>query len=488
MGSSFISRLVLALFIFLHVFFSHDISDAKEDTAHLRFSKSAVSSATNTFTYIVKKGDHLLDIMKNELGITKNRYSIIKKFNPQIKNLNLIHPGQKLILPTKTYRGRSQIVSDGIVATHEPDLKKGVIQRGARLPSITRLSLMQAILKRMNSTMVTSGRHVIPIPEIGQISVDCEMIPVIEFDDGSVVFLDFKKQMPENIKRLIRKYWTNYAVISANAQDNILVSLAKAIQVSNSYAMRKQSGPYTLGKMPSVRFPVDWIISGKPSSSKAAYFQALTAIKTEDRRLPQSMTTYLEKNRMIISEMLGESILPPWPDPPAGMSAPSPLPRLSSRSNRDLVRDTLVLLELHPVMDKDVQLFDVVRDGFNLAIKADIEVQNGNKRIIYTSKQLPKQFIDILQAKATDIIMLPAGDGRRATIEKTLSNFGVPYTTVPYMFPVSEDPALKEVKILFPTIRFVTSKGVTFYLIDFEMDASLYTLLHDTMGFNIVRY
>jgi hypothetical protein len=29
---------------------------------------------------------------------------------------------------------------------------------------------------------------------------------------------------------------------------------------------------------------------------------------------------------------------------------------------------------------------------------------------------------------------------------------------------------------------------VPFYLIDFNMDASLYALLHDTMGFNIIRY
>ena len=49
----------------------------------------------------------------------------------------------------------------------------------------------------MNGSMMTTGRYVIPLPEIGQISIDCEMIPVIEFDDGSVVLMDFKGQMPE---------------------------------------------------------------------------------------------------------------------------------------------------------------------------------------------------------------------------------------------------------------------------------------------------
>ena len=382
-------------------------------------------------------------------------------------------------------KGRPKNVYDGIVATPEPDVEKRVIQPRAGLPSATRLSLMQTILQRMNSSMMTSGRYVILVPEIGKISVDCEMIPVIEFDDGSVVFIDFKKQMPENIKRIIRKYWTNYTVVTANVQDDILISLAKAINASKAYSMKEQLSPLTFGQKPSFQLPVDWVISGKPSSSKGAYIQALTAIKTEDRRLPKPVTTYLEKNRMIITEMLNETILPPWPDPHGDMNTTSPLPRLNSRSNKDIVLDLLVRLNFQPVVDKDVQLFDTAQDGFNISIKADIEVQNVSRRIIYTSTRLPKQLIDILQGKAMDIIILPEDDVPKATVEKTLSAFAIPYSTAPYMFPVS---AMTGVKIFFPTIRFVTSKGAPFYLIDFDLDAALYTLLHDTMGFNIIRY
>jgi hypothetical protein len=314
------------------------------------------------------------------------------------------------------------------------------------------------------------------------------MIPVVEFDDGSVVFIDFKKQMPENVKRLISKYWTNHTVVTANVQDDILISLAKAINASKAYSMRKQLSPLTFGQKPSFQVPVDWVISGKPSSSKEAYIQALTAIRTEDRRLPKPMTTYLKKNRMIITEMLNETILTPWPDPPMDMNTTSPLPRLNSRSNKDLILDLLVRLHFQPVVDKDVQIFDAVQDGFNLSIKADIEVQNVSKRIIYTSTRLPKQFIDVLQGRATDIIILPEDDVPKATIEKTLSTFAIPYSTVPYMFPVSANHVMTGVKIFFPTIRFVTRKGAPFYLIDFDMDAPLYTLLHDTMGFNIIKY
>jgi len=186
--------------------------------------------------------------------------------------------------------------------------------------------------------------------------------------------------------------------------------------------------------------------------------------------------------------MLNETILAPWPDTPRDMNTISPLPRFNVRSNKDLVLDLLVRLGFQPVVDKDVLVFDSIHDGFNLSIKADILVQDTHKRVIYTSKHLPRQFIDILQGKTTDTIILPEEVVPTTAIEKTLSAFAIPYSTVPYRFPVSANPAMTGIEIIFPTLRFVTRKGVPYYLIDFEMDAALYTLLHDALGFNIIRY
>src|SRR5208337_3291084 len=75
----------------------HD-SFAEEDTAHLSFQKTATLSA-KTRPYIVKEGEWLLHIMRAQSGMTAHRLTVIKKLNPEIKDLNKIKPGQVVILP-----------------------------------------------------------------------------------------------------------------------------------------------------------------------------------------------------------------------------------------------------------------------------------------------------------------------------------------------------------------------------------------------------
>ena len=459
---------------------------AKEDTAHLIFKKSA-PAATETFTYTVKKGDHLLAIIKNELGITKNRYALIKRYNPRLKNLNVIRPGQKLVLPVPPNRAAGpQNVGSGVEGSSEPEAKKGLLQATEEgLPSPNRLIVMQSILKRMDGNMMISGRYVVPLPEIGQVSVDCERIPVVEFDDGSVVFMDFKKQMPEDIKKLVRKHWANYIVVAATDKDDPLSTLADAVNASQSYSMKELVKPLFIGQNPSIRLLADWMISGKPASGKGGYRHALVVINSEERRLPRPVLSYLDKNRLTVTEILNNTVLPPRADMPASTAA-SALPRLNTGSVRDLVSDLLILLGLKPVLDTDVQIFESPKDGFNLSVKADLETRSGNQRLIFTSKTLPRQFIDILQSRATEIVSLTEKDPPKTAIEKTLIALKLRYTMVPYLFPVSALAKTVSAKVLFPTICIPLDPPL--YLIDFVMDAELYGLLHDNLGFKIVQY
>ena len=45
----------------------------------------------------------------------------------------------------------------------------------------------------MNGSLITAGKYYIPISEVGQVTIDCSTIPIVEMDDGSSIFLDFSK-------------------------------------------------------------------------------------------------------------------------------------------------------------------------------------------------------------------------------------------------------------------------------------------------------
>lgn len=56
-------------------------------------------------TYIVKKDDWIFDIIRRELGSSDKEIlrllKLIKGLNPELKNTNIIYPGQKLLLPKR---------------------------------------------------------------------------------------------------------------------------------------------------------------------------------------------------------------------------------------------------------------------------------------------------------------------------------------------------------------------------------------------------
>lgn len=96
----------------------------------LLFSTPAFSGAQTQ--YIVQKGDTVLKIADKNLGTTErkdpSRYDYakqIQKLNPEIKDLNLLLPGQTLIIPTKNKpaaveRQKIQVTPQAIAAEPAP--------------------------------------------------------------------------------------------------------------------------------------------------------------------------------------------------------------------------------------------------------------------------------------------------------------------------------------------------------------------------------
>lgn len=96
---------------FLLVFFCLKPSQAREDqkTYFISLVKTAEIEVDNkkvlTQTYTVKKGDYLSKILK-EKGLWKQGnlselLSVLKKLNRSLRNPDLIHPGEKIIIPLK---------------------------------------------------------------------------------------------------------------------------------------------------------------------------------------------------------------------------------------------------------------------------------------------------------------------------------------------------------------------------------------------------
>jgi hypothetical protein len=72
---------------------------AREDSARLVFQKSA--GPRKTRLYVVKKGEFITSIFRNQQGDEPVPFALIRQLNPDIKDLNRIYPGQRIVLPVR---------------------------------------------------------------------------------------------------------------------------------------------------------------------------------------------------------------------------------------------------------------------------------------------------------------------------------------------------------------------------------------------------
>ncbi|MFH1038852.1 MAG: LysM domain-containing protein, partial [PVC group bacterium] len=284
--------------------------EAREDSAHLVFQKTAIPG--KTVIYAVKKGDSLAAILRRQRGEQKERvpYDLIRRLNPEIRDLNLIYPGQKIVLPAREtskppvapskvrkksdppppiykikekdsisrillselavnpedilpiYRSLRELNPDiddlnRLPAGHTLTLPQKFAKQN-RAPAVESfppavrpvenaptetamktpqtaehiLGIIRPVVNRMKGTLIAKGNYFIPLKGVGQITIDCSLIPAVELEEGTTVFLDFGNRLSGETKDLIGQSWKNYRFLPGEELGDGLTGLKGVIRRS----------------------------------------------------------------------------------------------------------------------------------------------------------------------------------------------------------------------------------------------------------------
>jgi hypothetical protein len=107
---------------------------AREDSASLVFQKTADTRSTRI--YVVQKGNNIASIFRSQMGDEPVPYALIRELNPEIKDLNRIYPGQKIVLPVRgaTAASVEQAAAPSVAEPQPPVLYR--VQEGDSLSRI----------------------------------------------------------------------------------------------------------------------------------------------------------------------------------------------------------------------------------------------------------------------------------------------------------------------------------------------------------------
>lgn len=435
-------------------------------------------------SYTARKGDSLVRIITRELQVEAKDVNrallLVRQVNPDIRNPNLIHPGQTLNLPAMSpVTGPPQQGEEGEAP---PPGKEEPAEKAVRLPQ-GKLSVIRDILNRMNGSLNTEGNYYIPLPHSGQVTIECSTIPIVELDDGTIIGLDFGSRMPEAVKKLVRSNWDNYYFLKLSESESTAAILHRILNTSKVYSMTRWIKPVEAGTSLKVRFSVEWMIAKGTLPGRKNLLQGLNFLTDESQMVPDAIRTYMQENGITITEILeGNGIVSR-----AAESAICPVPFLGAGDGFDLAFSLLKSLGYEPSRNIDIKVFDQTKDGFNLSIVADLVVKDGSRDVLILSKRIPAQFTDILKSKGMESFSLSGGETRRGVIEKTLTAMRIPFTNKSISFSFAGGNRGGGGAVTFPALM-IGREQSPLYFVDFDVDQGINCLLRDRWGAKVLRY
>jgi hypothetical protein len=442
--------------------------------------------------YSIKKGDTLIKIIHRELKIKTNTQQMLKaiqSINPNIVNVNRIYAGQTIKLPDQTVFVKAVeedkiAVQELVKQTETKTLPKEIVElkENIVMQPEARLALIKHIITQMNGSIMTRGNYYLPIPKTGQVTIDCSKIPVIEFDDQTIIFLDLDNRAGDNLQKMINDNWVNYHLIKVGRKDDVITVLKKIFNTVKGYSMTKREKPMTIGSLPPVDIVVDWVITKSNSKQSQPLMQGLCIVYENNRLLPKSVKNYAQKNGLIITEFSEETGIVGNPEEIYSLPPMSVFP---TTSVKDFSYALISYLGFKADKDTDVKVFDLVKDGFNLSIKADVLVKSANKRYIIYSRNLPLQLVNALKKTGHEVLFVAENDSPKIIMEKILPSFNITFASGFFTFSGIDKNQAPYV-LSFAGTKIKTDNDL--YIIDFEIDQGLRSLLREVWAANIARY
>jgi hypothetical protein len=241
--------------------------------------------------------------------------------------------------------------------------------------------------------------------------------------------------------------------------------------------MTKSEKPLILGALPPVEMVVDWVIA---KSNNTQPIQAIRSIDENNLLLPKSVKNYYQKNGLIINEISEESGMVGKPEE---LYSLPPIPVFPKTSAQDFSYTLVTTLGLTAEKDIDIQLFDTVKDGFNLSIKADVLVTKADKKYVIYSQVLSPQFISALKQAGNETIFVSDADSPKSNLESILKGLQIPFASGNYTFSGSAKNQAPY------TLKFDGTRiNQDLYVVDFDMDPELRGLLKEVWSVNMARY
>lgn len=409
-----------------------------EDLKHLKLEN-----------YTVQEGDSLVKVIKGRFNIPQKKLhdeylQLVKKLNPSIQDLNLIHPGEVVRLPIYS----PQIVRAPIL---RPPSEKGPNAPGAQKGGIGKQ--LGELFIRMGLNWVSTGQHFIPLGSGGQVNLKADAFPLINLPSGDQIIVDLYDELPEKMGQLISTTWKSYAVVHLKKEDNLRNALDKILPLCQYPKIYKLGEPLEMEGDIKIQMTADWIIEKvAQSKDKKPKFMMITLTDPLNPGTPKEIRDFLKT--------LGIDVID-YPEPKQDQEA-----HLPGRDNLKtdgtmpaLIEMALKLAGKHFSRDVQIHVFQPGKNDFNLVIKADFLLNIDGKDCIIDFSGLGSDVLALLKEQGFMVLSVANTRDPAVVLSKVLDLVGVKCNTEPHPFLVTKRVDTRNIKFTIPGVTFQDKDG-----------------------------
>ncbi len=521
---------------------------SREDTAYIVFKRVGVDRH-HADVYIVRKNECLFSIVRRKYDVSTKEalriLKLVKCFNPELRDMNAIYPGQKVLLPRK----RS---SEAIGAAHpssgvpsdekkEKVILKYVVKRGDSISGI--------IYRKLGNSRGEIYRILGLVKRLNPGVKDLDRIY-----PGQTLFL------PRTIREMV---WSPFQNKDVTIPEYKILSVVSYI-INRMYGAVITEGSYCIPVPPSGEVKIDCSLVPVVEINDGNII-----LLDLSNRIPEDLKRIIEstwKNYRVISVQKGEGIssilervidttgvyeikkvnryekvgntpivkvfvewlvskkprfrgtgsyafnfvskssqLVPFPvkdyaqrngleiiEIMDGLGITGnreiyqscPVQVLDSGRGMELANSLLEMLGYSPVRGSGIDI--LIGEGLTLSMRADLLLNIEGARIIITSSSIPGQVVNILQKRGDRVVFVSEEESPKEIIENIMRVMKIPCLNKNFKFPLSGRNGKESGNISLPALQL--GDGEILYLVDCDVDEKICGLLNKEYKVTLVRY
>jgi LysM repeat protein len=432
-------------------------------------------------SYTVKQGDALIRVVRGQYDVPdRDLYGayleLVRGLNPDMKDLDLIYPGQVVRLPIYS----PEIVRKPIVAALYKRRRARITPKEkVKKKAPTAHHELGRIFQEIGETWIEKGKYSILLKPAGHIELSAESYPFIRLRKGLRVIVDLKNKLPKETAGIISSLRDNYRLVRLTKGGDLRASMGKVLEACNYHKVYKKGDPFELKGDISLKVKGDWVIElGKDRSDRSTKAVVLNLKDAKTTATPPSIRDFVRERGVKIIDY-PPPVLKAWKNIPEVKTLPM------SGNPQSLIKTVLTLRGQTFSHPAEIPVYQGKKGGAKSIMKADFLLSVNGRDSIIDISGLPKKTLSFFLEHQFQILSLSAVKDPLVMVSKVLDFLGVKFDPSPCSFWAIEGDESGNVGLTFPGVVFSDSKGKRILVTPLTLPQEIMTFL-SRKGYHIL--